>query len=176
MRRFIAAAGLAALAFAGAANAEFFPGQLVTINGVAGPQFGGTSWGTNDGQGQHGLGGSSTYWDANFGSPDVLQVFVDSEFLAPNIISFTFDFGQFFPADFSNHEIHILGLKQDSSIVGVTASQGQIVHNGNDVTWFGTGAGLGDNPDLKITVEQIPAPGALALLGVAGLVARRRRA
>jgi len=175
MRNIFAAAAVAAsLAVAGAANAEFFPGQPVAINGAAGPQFGGTSWGTWKDQGLHNLGGNSQYFDATFGP--ILPVFVNSSFINAQTISFEFDFGGFFPGDFDFHAIDILGLKQDGSIIEVTASQGIVQTNGNDVHWDGSGSGLANEPDLKITVVQIPAPGALALLGVAGLAARRRRA
>lgn len=177
MRKFIAAAAIATFAFAGAAQAEFFLGQEVSINGAAGPEFGGASWGTWVQQGTHQLGGSNEYWDSAF-PQGTLPVYVDSEFVGgdPTVLSFTFDFGAFFPGDFTFHAMDIIGLKTDGSIIGVTASQGLVQTDGNNIHWDGSGPALQNEPDLKITVFQIPAPGALALVAVAGLVARRRRA
>ena len=53
MNRTIAIASIAAAAFAAAAHADFFIDNVVGVSGTAGPEFGGTTWGTNAGQGVH---------------------------------------------------------------------------------------------------------------------------
>lgn len=171
MRQFFAAAAVAAIAFTGAASADFFEGQGVAINGTAGPQFA-TAWGTAEGQGLHNLGGFTQYFD-----PFFTQFTIDvSSTVNVGSVSFLISFSDFAPGDFSTHTVDILGLKADGTIEKVISNLGNISTNGNDVSWIGTGAELALEPDLEITVFQIPTPGALALIGVAGLVARRRRA
>jgi MYXO-CTERM domain-containing protein len=166
---------IAAALCAAAANAELIPGAPLSVSGTAGPEFGGTTWGTSAGQGVHLLGGSNTYWDATFGNPVLLTVGVSSTINNPYSATFYFNFGDFQPSDFTQLTIDIVGLKSDGSIDGVASSQGVAITDGNAVHWSGFGGEVSEGGILWITVSQVPAPGALALLGVAGLVGGRRR-
>jgi len=174
MRKFFVAAAVAAIALAGASNAEFFPGAPIAINGAAGPEFGGTTWGTWAGQGLHNLGGVSNYFDSIFGP--AFAVIVSSDVINPNLLSIVLDFTTFAPGDFSLHSANFISLKNDGSIVGVSASAGVAFTDGNNIHWEASGAEVAGAGTIKLLIEQIPSPGALALLGVAGLAARRRRA
>ena len=165
----------ATAAIATAAHAEFVVGDLVSVSGTAGPELGGTSWGTQDGQGAHALGGSNVYWDATFGNPVFLTVGVSSLVNNGGSVTFTIDFSAFQSSDFTLCTVDILGLKQDGTLDLVTASQGMSSTDGNNVHWMGSGADLSEDSTLLITVRQGPAPGALALLGAAGLAGARRR-
>lgn len=180
MRTYFSAAALAATALTGTANAGLIDGMPVTINGAAGPQFGGTTWGVWAGivgQGPHILGGFSQYSDSTF---PTFHVTVSSLTFAPppgffTAASFTINFANFSPQDFTTHTISMLNLASGGIVAQVTASQGTISTNGNDVSWQGTGAALAANPVVTIGVFQIPSPAAFVLLGAAGVVGRRRR-
>lgn len=168
-------ASAAAVAIASVACAEFHYADTVGISGAAYSDFSGTTWG-----GGFDLGTSADFVDQTYGAP--FYVMVNSQVVSPNVVTFTFDFSLFAPADFPFHSISIYGLKSDLTIDDVAANFGDVSTNGNDVFWEGTGAmlnGAGDGDYvLELTVYQaVPAPGVLAVLGVAGLVgARRRRA
>lgn len=173
MRTFVAAAAIASFSLTGTATAEFWVGQPIAVNGAAGPEFGGTQWGTWAGQGAHPIGGATIYFDAFFPQ---FTVTVTSILVAPLHLSVVLDYSSFAPGDFTNHVVDLVGLKNDNSIQNVLSSQGVAGTNGNDVFWAGLGASLQQNPIVKIDIFQIPAPGAIALLGVAGIAVRRRRA
>ena len=166
---------IAAALCAAAANAEFINGAPLSVSGTAGPEFGGTTWGTSAGQGVHSLGGSSTYWDATFGNPVLLTVGVSSTINNQYSATFYFDFSDFQPQDFSELTINIIGLKSDGSLNGIASSLGVATTDGNAIHWTGAGDDVSEGGLLWITVSQVPAPGALALLGVAGLMGSRRR-
>jgi MYXO-CTERM domain-containing protein len=167
-------ASAAAVAIASVACAEFHFADTVQIYGSAwNGDTSGTTWG-----GSFDLGTSADFEDQVFGSP--FFVLADSQVVSPNVVTFTFDYHLFAPADFNFHSITIAGLKNDLTIDDVAANFGDISTNGNDVFWSGTGAmlngGNGGNYVLELTVYQaVPTPGALAVLGVAGLVGARRR-
>jgi len=133
MSRFVVASAAAVLGVSSVASADFFIDQPVTVIGAAGPQFGGTSWGTNIAGGTtHLLGTSTTYPDAGF---PAFFVVVTSVVNNINSLTITLDFSNFGPGDFDFHAVDITGLKQDGSIIGVTASQGiaQIFDNAHAV-------------------------------------------
>lgn len=167
-------AAVAAASIAGFAAADFVEGASVAISGVAGPEFGGTFWGTDADQGTHTLGGVSNYWDPFFPS---FAISVSSSVESPYSVTFQIDFSEFAPGDYSEHELVISGLKSDGSIAGVAGNSNGFSTDGNTIFWSGTGAELASLGTLSFKVFQVPAPGALALLGLAGLTrARRRRA
>lgn len=168
MRSILAAA--AALAISGAASADFALGQPITANGWGDGPFA-TQVGTWAGQGFHNIGGVNQWVDPFF---TALFMTISST-LAPGHLSIVLDWTTFGPGDFPTIGMDFLGLKQDGTIVEVSASIGSVVTNGNDVFWTAAGASLAGAP-VKIDIFQIPAPGALALVGLAGLTARRRRA
>jgi hypothetical protein len=180
MRTFLSAAATAALALTTTANAGLIDGMPVTINGAAGPQFGGTTWGVWSGiagQGPHILGGFSQYSDSSF---PTFYVTVSSYTIAPppgffTAAIFTINFASFSPQDFTTHDVSLLNLASGGAVTQVTASQGSVSTDGNDVQWQGTGAGLAANPVLTIGVYQVPAPAAVVLFGAAGVLSRRRR-
>ena len=175
MSRFVVASAAAVLGVSSVASADFFIDQPVTVIGAAGPQFGGTSWGTNIAGGTtHLLGTSTTYPDAGF---PAFFVVVTSVVNNINSLTITMDFSNFSPGDFDFHAVDITGLKQDGSIIGVTASQGiaQIFDNGNSIHWDGSGPALALNGIVTIEITQIPTPGAAALVGLGGLIGMRRR-
>lgn len=173
MKTVLSLAAVLAAAAVSAANAEFAPGNFVAINGVAGPQFGNPQWGTNAGQGLHQLGGVSNYFDSVSG-PNYAIV-VTSTVVNPYSVIFDINFSAFFPGDFSAVAFEIVGLKQDNTIVDVAGNSAGFQWDGNNVVWSGTGAELADLGTLSFKVFQIPAPGAIALVGLAGLAGGRRR-
>ncbi|HRQ76430.1 MAG TPA: hypothetical protein PK098_10980 [Phycisphaerales bacterium] len=179
---FVAAAVLAA-GLGTVAHASPIPGQGIVINGVAGPEFGGTFWGSAV-QGDHAFGGTSVYNDPFFPS---FFVTVTSGVIPPDQLPqgkkfggyFEINFTNFAPGDFTNHSIVIGPLKQPGqpnhiNFVGLDGV-GNVGTDGYNIVWEGLGAALAQSPVVFIYWFQVPAPGALALLGVAGLVGVRRR-
>ncbi len=168
---------LAAAALAAAANAEFAVGDTVLIQGVAGPEGGYTYWGWNTANVPHSLGTSNQiYLDTT--NPNNFVSVTSWITNAGSTVNFSFDFSHYLPGNFTLHALEIDGLKPDGSPISVTASQGT-AHIGaaNKVRWDGSGASLAQDPKLLLSVTNVPAPGALALIGAAGIIgARRRRA
>ncbi|MBL8990478.1 MAG: hypothetical protein JNJ48_02730, partial [Phycisphaerae bacterium] len=93
MSRFVVAGAVAVLGATTVASADFFIDQPVTVIGAAGPQFGGTSWGTGIGAPTPGplhlLGTSTTYPDAGF---PAFFVIVSSVVNNINSLTITLDF------------------------------------------------------------------------------------
>ncbi|MFO0783326.1 MAG: hypothetical protein U0636_06550 [Phycisphaerales bacterium] len=170
------ASTLAAAAIAAAADADFAVGNQVAINASFGPGAGNDlgTFGTFAGQGYHSLGGQSTYWDTN-DAPFAYTVNVTSTVVNQWSVMFSMDFSNFAPAYYSNYTIDIVGLKTDGSLLGVQGNSNGFNTDGNSVTWSGTGAELQGLGSLTFKVYQTPAPGALALVGMAGVVGSRRR-
>jgi len=167
---------LAAAAVAAAANAEFYDGQEIAVSGFAyssGP-VGNTSWGFAAGQGTYDLGYTGNFFDSVYGP--TYPVVVNSTVNNPYSVTFSIDFTGFFPGDFDLHVIEIVGLKSDFSIIGVQGNSQGFQTDGNNVVWQGSGAELASLGVLSFKVFQVPAPGAVALLGLAGLARNRRRA
>ncbi|MBL9140467.1 MAG: hypothetical protein JNK53_01255 [Phycisphaerae bacterium] len=163
-------------------HAEFAEGNLAYIQGVAGPQNGYTYWGSNINGQYHALGATAQTYNDTF-APSYF-VSVTSWVNSPWSVTFSFDFSQYNPGQYSLHAIEIIGLKNDGSLASVSASQGTAwVQDGNKIRWDGNGASLANDPKLVLVIEQVPGPGALALLAVTGLcgstgltASRRRRA
>lgn len=173
--RLTLASMLAAAAVAAAANADFYDGQEVAVSGFAySATIGNTSWGAVAGQGLYDLGYTGNFFDSVFGED--YPVIVNSTVNNPYSVSFSIDFSAFFPGDFDLHEIEIVGLKSDGSILGVQGNSQGFSTDGNTVFWSGSGAELASLGSLDFKVFQVPAPGAVALLGLAGLARSRRRA
>lgn len=156
------------------AAAEMIAGNEVFIQGVAGPQNGYTYWGSNINGMNHALGTTGqTFADS---SSSNFFVTVSSWVNSPTSVTFCIDFSNYGPGQYSLHAFEIIGLKNDHTLVGVTATQGTaIIQDGNKVRWDGTGQGLVGDPLVYLKIEQSPAPGAVALFGLAGLTARGRR-
>jgi hypothetical protein len=164
----------AAVAIAPLAHAEFAEGNPVWIQGVAGPENGYTYWGTNISGQYHDLGDANQQYQDTFNTNNYVSV--TSWVNSPWSVTFSFDFSAYSPGTYSLHALEIIGLKNDGSLSSVTASQGgAVVQSGNKIRWDGTGAGLANAPKLVLVIEQVPAPGALALLALGGLTGTRRR-
>lgn len=137
--------------------------------------------------------GTEDYLDPNTtnGLPDGFFITVDSGPSDREGFDFeltldysAYDIGFFGPA--GTHQINLFDVYDDGSIIDVAVktadggSIGTISTDGNSITWD-TSVGdvldaIGPNEDQLITIQfAIPAPGALALLGMAGLGAGRRR-
>lgn len=74
--------------------------------------------------------------------------------------------------------IEISGIKDplgDNFINTVSTNFGSIETDGYGITWTGLGAHISAIHVVEINWTQIPTPGGLALLGLAGLAGRRRR-
>lgn len=154
------------------ALADFTDGVPISITGSAGPQQPG-NWGTGFGQGTHPLGGISNFWDSYWGT--AYPVVVSSTINNINSLTLTVDFSGFEPGFYTNLWIDVLDLKQDGTIIGVTASQGVATLNpdGNGFHWDGLGSI--DPQVVTFEITQSPTPGAAALMGMGGLAAFRRR-
>ncbi len=155
-------------------HAEFVAGNPVWIQGIAGPQNGYTYWGTNIDGNFHSLGAAGQqYADSTFSN---YYVSVTSWVNSPTSVTFSFDFSNYNPGAYSLHALEIIGLKNDGSLSSVTASQGLAqVESGVKIRWDGNGASLATEPKLVLVIEQVPAPGAVAVLALGGLVGSRRR-
>jgi MYXO-CTERM domain-containing protein len=175
-RTLFATVFLASTALVAAANADFAAGNFVAIDGTA---FGNDGLISTTYGGSHQLGGGSQFADNVYGPQ--LFVTVTSNVVSSTMVTFSFDFSNWTPADYPQNGINIIGLKSDLSVYQVTSSAGTAITDGNDVHWEGSGAEITGSPagngsyKLLITVTQVPAPGAVALLGMAGLVRGRRR-
>ncbi len=157
-------------------------GQGLEINGLAGPELGGTMWGTHAGQGEHAFGGTSIFADIN--APG-LTLTITTESIPPpagkkfaGII--TIDFSNFDPVAYSVHEIDILGIKEQSEPNFINSieliGEGFVETDGSNIFWTGSGIGLDTNPIIVIKWTQVPSPGAPLLVSVAiYLVGARRR-
>ncbi len=171
-RRNLIASLIALGALSASASADFANGNPIGIFGTATAPVPGvlpTTWG-----GTHQLGGNSIFDDVQYPGQG-LVVGVTSTVVNPNVVMFSIDFSHFHPSDYGFYTIDLTHLKADGSIISVTSSQGHaVVVGGNDIHWEGLGSDLVADPKLRLTIEQ-PAPGALALLGFAGLVGARRR-
>lgn len=169
---------VAALGATSAAVADFHQGQQIVMNGSAGPQFGGTVWGTNQGQGTVVVGGGPTTFFDVFATAFTINV--TAILNGPGSLTIIIDFSDFAPADFTNHIFDLLNLKNDGSITDVFASVGTatVTDGGNSIHWEGLGAAIAaaGNQTVVLEITQIvPAPGAAALVGLGGLAAMRRR-
>jgi MYXO-CTERM domain-containing protein len=175
-RTFIATAVLASAGLMTVAHGDFAVGNRLNVYGTAYGNDGliSTTYG-----GRHLLGSGSQFSDDVYGPS--LFVIVTSTVVSSTMVSFSFDFSNWTPSDYPQHGINIIGLKSDLSLYQVTSSAGTAITDGNDVHWSGTGAEITGPPmgsgdyKLVITVTQVPAPGALALLGLAGTLGGRRR-
>lgn len=93
-----------------------------------------------------------------------------------NSVSISIECSQYDRAFSSLFSVGISGLKDDGTLASLSPSQGfAFVQEGVWVHWYGNGFELALEPKVVFTIEQIPAPGALALLGVSGLIGSRRR-
>jgi MYXO-CTERM domain-containing protein len=156
------------------AVAEFAAGNQVFIQGVAGPQNGYTYWGTNVDGIMHALGATDQQYFDSFAPTTFVSV--SSWVNSPWSVSFSFDFSGFDPGQYSVHAFEIIGLKADGSLASVQASVGSAsVQDGIKIRWDGLGSALAESPKVFLTIEQVPAPGALVALAVGGLTAGRRR-
>ncbi len=166
----LVASTVAAAAVATVASADFAFGNQIAIIGSAWSASGSqTTWG-----GGYQLGIDAAF-DASSGQP--WFVGVSSQVVNPNKVVFSIDFSHFDIATNTFYTIDLSGLKSDGSIASVTVSQGFafISDNGNSIGWDGGGDGVLADPKVFITVEQVPAPASIALLGAAGLIGGRRR-
>ncbi len=183
-------AGLAAIALlASPTVADLMFQDPITVTGTAGPEVGGTIWGTHgtlnnlDNGLPHLFGGlGSIYEDDVFESQGLLVTVTSAEIPPPPGKRFageiTFDFSFFDPGFFTNHSIDIGPIKSPSESPINTVDligPGNVFTDGSSIFWDGLGADLALDPIVTIVWTQIPAPGTAALLGVAALVLTRRR-
>ena len=167
---------------ASVARADLELGDPIDINGFFDGEF---AWGI---EGPHLFGGESLYTDVLFGT----DIFVDSFELEPpkgkkfagqiNIsysTEYLFGFPHFETVDISG--IKEPGGKNFINSVEVLGELGRfstITTDGFNITFEADSLRIGDfGGFVSIYWTQVPAPGALALLGVAGLLrtGRRRR-
>jgi len=156
-------------------------GEGIEINGVAGPELGGTMWGTHAGQGEHAFGGTSIFADIN--TPGFTLTITTESLPPPAGKKFagqiTIDFRDFDPDAYSDHEISILGIKDpdgENFINSVEViGEGAVLTFGYNIFWSGSGAGLDANPIVVIKWTQVPSPGSVFALGFGSLVLAQRR-
>ncbi len=182
-------AGLAAIALlASPTVADLMFQDPITVNGTAGPEDGGTIWGTHGTLGNvdnglpHLFGRASIYEDDVFTGLGFLVTVTSAEIPPPPGKTFAgeiaFDFSSFDPGFFTNHSIDIGPIKSPGENPINTVDligPGSVFTDGSSIFWDGLGADLALDPIVTIVWTQIPAPGTAALLGVAALVLTRRR-
>lgn len=174
LRLLLTLAGGCTSAATPAALADFAAGNLVFVQGVAGPQNGYTYWGTNVDGNMHALGTTGQQYFDSF-APTTF-VTVSSWVNSPWSVSFSVDFSAFNPGQYSVHAFELIGLKNDGSIASVQSSVGTAyVQEGNKIRWDGSGTDLATTPKVFLTIEQVPVPGVLGALALGGLMAGRRR-
>ncbi len=163
------------------ARADLEPGDPIDIFGFF---DGEAAWGF---EGPHPFGGVSLYTDVLFGT----DIFVTSHELRPppgkkfaGLIEIFYD--AVYLIDFPHFEmIEISGIKEPGGknfinsveVVGALADFSTISTDGFNIHFeaFSGDIFIYGNSVVSITWTQIPAPGALALLGLAGLMGMRRR-
>lgn len=166
----------AAMFVAGSATAGFYD-----FNGYGTGTYNDTVFGTNGTAGnqdngtQHEWGTVSTYEDDYYaGYTYWMQVATAGQAITLTFVSDTFDFD---PDWYDDIWMDFLGVSGEfGTIASVETSYGEVSTDGTNIYWA-TGADGTDGlnyEDVYITFE-VPAPGALALLGLAGLASRRRR-
>ena len=180
MTRKMLAAGAAALAVASVASAGIAPPESFQIDTfVDGPGFVEQTtdpaylWGTD----------SELFADPAFpilvSSGDSNRVGFDYEI----VFDFSaYDLPFFGPPEETEIFIDLLSVYDGADLIDdvfvknmAGESIGDITLVGDDLSWDGTAFDLGNGSTVTIQFSTIPAPGALALLGMGGLVARRRR-
>lgn len=160
-------------AMVGSASAAWVQGQPIAVNGgFAGLDGDPALWGTWANQGSHELGGFSSYEAPIFGGSVIM---VESTVLSPTAISIVLDFSDFPFTEVGTHYVSLPDLKAPGTELLAGATAGLMQVQGTSVFWAGAVGEIGDG-QVKITIEQVPAPGAIALVGLAGLAGRRRRA
>jgi hypothetical protein len=173
--RLMAASALVACTVACAvalpAHAEFAPGNQI---GIVGASWSVTGAQTDWGGGYYTLGSEASY-QTSAGAP--WFVTINSWVVNPYTVTFSVDFSHYDLADASFFVLDLSGLKSDGTVVSVSASQGFsfVWEDGNGIGWDCNGDGIRQDPKVFITVEQVPGPGSLAILGTIGLIGPRRR-
>lgn len=155
----------AVVGFAAAANADVFNVETYTENAAGSYSeqwdFPGHEFGTTENSG--GLfsititSGAGVGWD--------YQLVVDYT---------DFDIGFFEAAGFA--EVDLSDLTGALSVANASANYGNLSFTANSISWDASVADILANGEMvTISWNAIPAPGALAFLGLAGLVSARRR-
>lgn len=163
----------AAACIASPASAGWFQGQPIIVNGsfteLEQPP---AHWGTWSAQGLHDLGGMSHYVAPIKGGSLVM---VSSTVLSPTALSLVIDYSEFPFFEIGHHEVVLPDLKAPGALLQASSNVGQISVQGTSVTWSAQALDIPQDGEVKILIEQIPTPGALALVGLAAVGARRRR-
>lgn len=156
------------------ATAGWFEGQPIQVNGSFTPLEEPTAnWGTWVAQGLHDIGGFNDY--NAIGISDGL-VMVESSLISEHAFSIILNYSDFPFFEIGEHVVTLPDLKAPGALaIQASASSGQIKIEGTSVIWSAQALDLPSDGQVKILIEQVPAPGALGMLAVAALGARRRR-
>ncbi|MDY7107977.1 MAG: hypothetical protein SYC29_05005 [Planctomycetota bacterium] len=170
----------AALFVAGSAFAGSYD-----FNGYATGPYNDTVFGTNGTLGnmdnglQHTWGTVSTYEDDYYAGytywmqVETSDMSIELRFYGTHEgTSFNFD-----PDWYDVIEMDFLGINAEfgGSISDVTTTYGTVDTDGSSIFWMSDPDGTDGLNYEYVTIDFVPAPGALALLGLAGLARRRRR-
>lgn len=176
------------------AQADLMKNQPIPISGASmgNPALPNTGWGSiahapglpfPPGP-QHPFGGLTVYDDQVFGPGFQVTVTSGAIPIPPGKRFAGFlqvDFTNWVPNDYLFHTF-VFGPFKDQpddnpintlTLIGVGVAQADTT-NGT-ISWMGFQSALMGNPIVRIEWTQVPAPGSLALLGMAGLVGNRRR-
>ncbi|MBM4111976.1 MAG: hypothetical protein FJ253_01175 [Phycisphaerae bacterium] len=172
--RSIVLASIVCAALGSTASADWIPGQPIAVIGTT-FTLGDPSesfWGTQVSGDFHPIGGQTSYVDPLYGAS--FPILVSSTLGSPQDLSIVIDFSNYVFLEIGWYEVVFPDLKPNGGILSVDATSGAASTDGVSVTWTGNVQDGFD--DVKIFISQVPTPGAISLLGLAGISARRRRA
>jgi len=156
------------------ASAAWISGQTISVDGsFTALEQPPVPWGSWAGQGGLELGGAAQYFAPVAGGA---FIGVSATVISPSEISIVLDYSEFPFFEIGTHQVVFPDLKGPDAQLSASSSVGSTgVLLGTIVSWSAEALDLPQDGLVKISITQIPSPGALALVGIAALGTRRRR-